>query len=93
MGHILAVAVALFVMVAMLFGAYNSDREHFTELERKTQQEDRQMQEQVNAMNNMLFYKDETTGLCFASTGGYRTRTMAYVPCEALENPIPFWSK
>jgi len=80
-------------IVWMLFDAKANDQAKIERLAVETNQEDRQLQTQVDEMNNMLYYKDETTGVCFASTGGYRSRTMAHVPCEALSNPIPFWSK
>jgi hypothetical protein len=80
-------------IVWMLLAASANDRANTERLVETTNQEDRQLQTQVDEMNDMLFYKDETTGLCFASTGGYRSRTMASVDCTKLNNPIPFWSK
>jgi len=80
-------------IVWALFDAKANDQAKIERLAVETKQEDRQLQQHVDEMNGMLFYKDQTTGYCFASTGGYRFRTMAYVPCTALDNPIPFWSK
>jgi hypothetical protein len=90
---LLTTIVILGVLTWMIIAASANDRANTERLVEETSQEDRQLQAQVDMMNDMLFYKDETTGLCFASTGGYRSRTMASVDCTKLGNPIQFWSK
>jgi hypothetical protein len=45
-------------------------------------------------VKSMVFFKDQVTGICFASVGDVQERTIALVNCDDLIiEPIPFWSK
>jgi hypothetical protein len=90
-GCFMLVGMLIFIFIFLVDLAMGAD-----ETEEKTRAADREaqiLQADIDYMNSMLFYKDQTTGLCFSSTKLYRSRTMASVDCASLNNPIPFRSK
>lgn len=61
----------------------------------EAEQTDPGLQREVASMNKMQFFQDQDTGLCFAT--GWRGSSrggpmMTHIPCEAVKDPIPFWS-
>jgi hypothetical protein len=92
-GCFMLVGIAILGVILLYRSAIGIELTESQKLIEAADREAYNLQVDVDYMNSMLFYKDQTTGLCFSSTGAYRSIAMTSVDCASLNNPIPFRSK
>jgi hypothetical protein len=90
-------ALTLFVVFLVVYSRFPlPDDSKQIDIEQSTNQVNPEIQRNVDEMNSMEFYEDQTTGMCFATVWiGVRSNggpTMAQVDCELTNGGIPFWS-
>ena len=73
----------------------SSEAKVIAERKEATQQTEAVMVQVVGTLNDMLFVKDETTGLCFAhlsKRSQFGGIALTHIPCDSTTNMISFWS-
>lgn len=80
----------VFLVILVAGFTHTARPENYNAEEERIQAETRKKVRFADSMiNDMVYFKDTRTGLCFASTeflGDDRTRTLACVPCEQVEH-------
>ena len=87
--------IFILMMLILIIAAVKQQSNKRNELEQSTNQTNLQMQRNVDGMNSMEFYEDQTTGMCFATAWGGAVNggpMMTQVDCELTNGGIPFWS-